>query len=60
MQPDFATFLGMLNACTSVIALEEGRCAHEQIIQSGCESDVFVGTTLVGKMWEHGRCLESV
>jgi len=60
VQPDFATFLGMLNACTSVIALEEARCAHEQIIQSGCESDVFMGTTLVHNMWEHGRCLESV
>ncbi len=37
----------MLNACASVVALEEGRCVHEQIIQSGQDSDVFVGNSLV-------------
>ncbi len=37
----------MLNACASVLALEEGRCAHEQIIRSSCESFVFVGSSLV-------------
>jgi pentatricopeptide repeat protein len=40
-------FCGVLNACASMVALEEGRCAHEQIIQSGLESDVFVGSSLV-------------
>ncbi len=47
MQPDPVTFVGMLNACASVAALEEGRRVHEQIIQSGCESDTFVGSSLV-------------
>ncbi len=32
MQPDTVTFVGVLNACASVVALEEGRHAHEQII----------------------------
>jgi pentatricopeptide repeat protein len=32
VQPDPVTFVGMLNACASVGALEEGRCVHEQII----------------------------
>jgi pentatricopeptide repeat protein len=40
-------FCGVLNACASTVALEEGRCAHEQIIQSGLESDVFVGSSSV-------------
>ncbi len=39
--------MGVLNACASVVALEEGRCIHQQIIQSGCESEVFVGSSLV-------------
>jgi len=39
--------VGVLNACASVVALEEGRCIHQQIIQSGCESEVFVGSSLV-------------
>jgi pentatricopeptide repeat protein len=47
VQPNSVTFLGVLNACASVIALEEGRCVHQQIIQSGLESDVFVGSSLV-------------
>jgi hypothetical protein len=45
--PDPVTFVGVLNTCASILALEEGRRAHEQIIQSGCELDVFVGSRLV-------------
>ncbi len=47
MQPDSLTFVGVLNACASVVALEEGRCIHQQIIRSGLESDVFAGSSLV-------------
>jgi pentatricopeptide repeat protein len=47
MQPNSISFVGMLNACASRVALEEGRCATEQIIHSGCKSDVFVGNSLV-------------
>ncbi len=39
--------MGVLKACASVGAIEEGRCVHRQIIQSGLESDVFVGNSLV-------------
>jgi hypothetical protein len=42
VQPDSVTSVGVLNACASVMALEEGRCIHERIIQRGCESDAFV------------------
>ncbi len=38
-----STFVMVLNACASLVALE----AHEQIIQSGWDLDVFVGTSLV-------------
>jgi len=47
VQPDSLTFVGVLKACASMVALEEGRCVHEDIIQSGLESDVFVGSSLV-------------
>ncbi|CAN5953718.1 unnamed protein product [Sphagnum jensenii] len=47
VRPNSVTFVGVLNACASVIALEEGRHVHQQIIQSGLESDVFVGSSLV-------------
>jgi pentatricopeptide repeat protein len=39
--------VGALNACASVLALEEGRCVHQEIIQHGLESDVFVESSLV-------------
>ncbi len=40
-------FLGVFNACANIVALEKGRHAHEQNIQSGCESDVIMGNSLV-------------
>ncbi|KAH9549386.1 hypothetical protein CY35_10G016600 [Sphagnum magellanicum] len=47
VQPNTVTFVGVLNACASVVALEEGRCVNQQIVKCGWESDVFVGSSLV-------------
>ncbi|KAH9530771.1 hypothetical protein CY35_19G002200 [Sphagnum magellanicum] len=47
VKPDSVTFVGVLNACASIVALEEGRCVHQQIIESGWDSNVFVGNSLV-------------
>jgi pentatricopeptide repeat protein len=47
MDPGALTFVGILNACANVMALEKGRCIHERIAQSGFESNVFVGNSLV-------------
>ncbi len=47
MQPNSITFVGVLNACASIVALEEGRCVHEEIIESEWDSDVFVVDSLV-------------
>jgi pentatricopeptide repeat protein len=47
VQPNSVAFAGVLNACASMVVLEEGGCVHHQIIQSGLESDVFVGNSLV-------------
>ncbi len=41
------TFVGVLKACVSMVVIEEGRCVHQQIIQSGLESNVIVGSSLV-------------
>jgi pentatricopeptide repeat protein len=41
------TFVAVLDASAGVVALEECRCAHEQVIQSGCESKILVGASLV-------------
>jgi pentatricopeptide repeat protein len=47
LQPDFVTFVGVLNACASILVLEEGRYIHQEVIESGLELDVFVGSSLV-------------
>ncbi len=54
MQPNSVTFVGVLNACASLVALEEGRCVHQQITQRGLELDVFVGSSLVNMYAECG------
>jgi len=35
------SFVGVLNACAGVLALEEGTCAHKQIVDSGWDLDVL-------------------
>jgi len=45
VHPDPVTFVTVLNACASVMALEEGRHVNEQI-QSVCECNIFEGNSL--------------
>jgi hypothetical protein len=47
VQPNSVTFVGLLNAWANVIALEEGKCVHEQITESGRKSDLFVGNSML-------------
>jgi pentatricopeptide repeat protein len=47
VRPDSLTIVAVLNACPSVVTLEEGRCVHQQIIEHGWDSDVFVANSLI-------------
>jgi pentatricopeptide repeat protein len=47
VQPNSVTFVGALNPCASLLALEKGRCVHQQIIEHGLEPNVFVVSSLV-------------
>ncbi len=47
MIPDKFTFVQVIKACSGLGTVGGGRLVHEQLIQSGCESDVFVGSSLV-------------
>ncbi|KAJ7545569.1 hypothetical protein O6H91_08G002000 [Diphasiastrum complanatum] len=47
INPDKFTFICVLNACASLLALEKGRDVHAQIVQSGCKLDVYLGNSLV-------------
>ena len=46
MKPDQITYMSILNACASPVALERGREVHAHIINAGLQSDVRVGTAL--------------
>jgi pentatricopeptide repeat protein len=47
VRPSHITFIGVLNACASVAALHEGKRAHQQIVESGFESNAFMGSSLI-------------
>jgi hypothetical protein len=47
VQPAPVTFGGVPNVCASIVALQEGRPAHKQIVESGKDSDFFVRSSLV-------------
>ncbi|MFS7957565.1 putative tetratricopeptide-like helical domain superfamily [Helianthus anomalus] len=50
---DTYTFPSIIKACSSVVALKEGRVVHGLIVKSGLEDDVFVGSSLVDF---YGKC----
>ncbi len=54
MSPNKFTFAWVINVRACLGALEDGRLVHEQLIQSGCESDVFVDSSLVDV---YAKCL---
>ncbi|KAJ7550444.1 hypothetical protein O6H91_07G101600 [Diphasiastrum complanatum] len=47
VKPDTFAFVSVLNACASMAALPEGRHLHAQILEDGCQSNVFVGSGLI-------------
>jgi pentatricopeptide repeat protein len=47
MNPDKFTSVQVVNARSVLGALDDGRLVHEPLIQSGCESDVFVRSSLI-------------
>jgi len=47
MKPDHFTFAGTLGACASLSALGLGKQLHCNIIKTGFEFDVFVGSALI-------------
>eukprot|EP01018_Ginkgo_biloba_P031792 Gb_15843 [translate_table: standard] len=47
VKPNRESFASVLPACANLAALQLGKVVHEDIIRSGFESDVFVGSALV-------------
>eukprot|EP01018_Ginkgo_biloba_P009791 Gb_07727 [translate_table: standard] len=47
IKPDKFTFASVFAACANMAALEHGKMVHEDLIRSGCQSDIFVENALV-------------
>jgi pentatricopeptide repeat protein len=47
VEPNAFTYVGLLNACASVGALEEGEGFDKQIVDKGYDSDIFVACSLI-------------
>ncbi|KAJ7295810.1 hypothetical protein O6H91_Y162500 [Diphasiastrum complanatum] len=58
VKPNEFTFVGLLNACASILAFEDGKQAHCQLLQSGFELNLFVANALIDMYSKCGR-LES-
>jgi len=47
VSPNIFAFIQVIKVCAPLRTLEDDRLVHKQLIQTGCESDVFVGSSLV-------------
>lgn len=45
--PNLVTFICAMNACSSIVALSEGKLVHARLIASGCVLDEVVGIALI-------------
>ncbi len=45
--PNKFTFVLVIKVCVGLGTLEDGKLIHKELIQIGCEFDVFVGSSLV-------------
>lgn len=59
IMPNKVIFLSALKACGTVGAITQGSLIHCQIIRSGLESDVAIGSTLVDAYAKCGRLEEA-
>jgi pentatricopeptide repeat protein len=55
VSPNKFTFIQVIKVFAPLRTLEDGRLVHKQLIQTGCGSDVFVGTSLVDMYAKCGR-----
>ncbi|KAF3450734.1 hypothetical protein FNV43_RR06823 [Rhamnella rubrinervis] len=53
--PDGYTFPFVLKACAALSDYEEGLAIHEQVIRTGCETDVYVAAGLIDMYAKCGR-----
>lgn len=53
LKPNKVTFIVVVNACTSLATLIDGKMIHANVVVAGLESDITVGNALISM---YGRC----
>eukprot|EP01018_Ginkgo_biloba_P002768 Gb_08745 [translate_table: standard] len=59
VKPNPKAFASVLPACANLVALEQGKEIHEDIIRSGFQSDVFVESALVDMYAKCGNIVKA-
>ncbi|KAJ7552682.1 hypothetical protein O6H91_06G064500 [Diphasiastrum complanatum] len=59
VRPDGVTYTCILDACASLAALGHGKLVHDEVIEFGYDSDVFVGVALVDMYAKCGSLLDA-
>ncbi|XP_057825527.2 putative pentatricopeptide repeat-containing protein At3g49142 [Cryptomeria japonica] len=59
LKPDSDTSAIVLSACSNLAALEHGKQVHEDVMRSGLQSDIFVGSALVDMYAKCGNIMDA-
>lgn len=59
MVPNRVTFLSVLGACCSIVAIEQGKLIHAHVIEHEFQSDVNIGSALIDMYTKCGSCQDA-
>eukprot|EP00250_Pteridium_aquilinum_P004036 c14287_g1_i1 orf=3-1634(+) len=59
VEPNSIIVVGVLKACSSLVALDEGKLIHCSALETGCELDMFVGSSLINTYSKCGSLLDA-
>ncbi|KAF8377979.1 hypothetical protein HHK36_031368 [Tetracentron sinense] len=59
IRPSEFTFVGVLNACSNIGAVEEGKQVHNYLLKLGFEGQIFIRTSLVDMYAKCGRITDA-
>ncbi|XP_020597741.1 LOW QUALITY PROTEIN: pentatricopeptide repeat-containing protein At3g24000, mitochondrial-like [Phalaenopsis equestris] len=58
-KPNNFTFATLLNACGAAVEVETGMQIHASCVKTGCDLDVYVGSSLLDMYTRHGKMREA-
>lgn len=59
LEPNHVVVVFVLKACSSLVALDEGKLIHCSAMETGCELDMFVGSSLINMYSKCGSLVDA-